>query len=97
MGEADAQVGDSIMRKTDITYGQLDRVLRSLGFSCRPGSNDPPGRVYEHKKAGAIIMVPAYADTDKVFEHHLAAARTELENFGIANPAAFAARLQKAG
>jgi hypothetical protein len=85
------------MRRTDVTYGQLDKVLRSLGFTCRPGSNDPPGRIYEHKKAGAIIMLPAVPDSDKVYEHHLAAARSELDNFAIADSRTFAAKLQKAG
>jgi hypothetical protein len=84
-------------RIPDVTYGQLEKVLRSLGFTCRPGNNDPPGRVYEHKETGATIRLPAFPETDKVFEHHLVAARGELDNFGIADPAAFAAKLQKAG
>jgi hypothetical protein len=85
------------MKRTDVTYGQLDKVLRSLGFSCRPAKHDPPGRVYEHKEAGAVIMLPAVLDTEKVFEHHLTAARVELDNFGIASPSVFAAKLQRAG
>ena len=82
------------MRRTDVTYGQLDKVLRSLGFTVRPGFNDPPGRIYEHKSAGAIIMLPAVSESDRVFEYHLAAVRTELDNFGLANPTVFAAKLQ---
>ena len=85
------------MTRTDVTYGQLDKVLRSLGFSCRPSQNDPPGRVYEHPKAGAVVLLPGYPETDKVFEYHLVAVRTELDNFGIADPTAFDAKLQKAG
>jgi hypothetical protein len=83
------------MRRTDVTYGQLDRVLRSLGLSCRPAQHDPPGRIYEHKEAGAMIMLPVFRESDKVYEHHLAAARLELENFGLADPTVFAAKLQK--
>jgi hypothetical protein len=86
-----------IMRRTEVTYGQLDRVLQSLGFSFRPAQHDPPGRIYEHPAAGAMIMLPAYSDGDKVYEHHLAAARVELENFGLAEATVFAAKLQKAG
>jgi hypothetical protein len=56
-----------------------------------------PGRIYEHPEAGAMIMLPAVRDSDKVYEHHLAAARLELENFGLADPTVFAAKLQKAG
>ncbi len=85
------------MKRSEVTYGQLDQVLRSLGFSCHPSTKDPPGRVYEHKKAGAMILLPAFAETDKVFEHHLAAVRIELDNFGIADPTTFATKLQKAG
>ena len=85
------------MRRTEITYGQLDKVLRSLGFTCRPGSNDPPGRVYEHKSTGAIIMLPTFQEKDMVYEHHLLAARSELNEFGIADSTTFDAKLQKAG
>ncbi|MCI0457038.1 MAG: hypothetical protein L0Z62_08670 [Gemmataceae bacterium] len=85
------------MKRTEVTYGQLDEVLRSLGFSCRPARHDPPGRIYEHKESGAVIMLPAVAESDKVFEHHLAVVRTELDNFGLADPSVFAAKLQKAG
>jgi hypothetical protein len=84
------------MKRSKVTYAQLDKVLRSLGFSCQPSSNDPPGRIYEHKKTGAVILLPAFPESDRVFEYHLVAVRGELDNFGIANPTAFAARLQKA-
>jgi hypothetical protein len=85
------------MKRTDVTYGQLDKVLRSLGFSCRPAKHDPPGTIYEHKEAGAVIMLPEFAESENVFEHHLLAVRTELDNFGLANPSVFAAKFQKAG
>jgi hypothetical protein len=84
------------MRRTEATYGQLDKVLRSLGFSCRPARHEPPGRIYEHE-AGAVIMLPAMPDSDKVFEHHLVAVRTELDNFGLAAPSAFEAELDEVG
>lgn len=85
------------MTRTDVTYGQVDKVLRSLGFSCRPATHDPPGHIYEHEETGAVIMLPMFVETDKVFEHHLVAVRTELDNFGLADPSVFAAKLQKAG
>jgi hypothetical protein len=84
------------MKRSKVTYGQLDKVLRSLGFSCRPSEKDPPGRIYEHKKTGAVILLPAFVESDRVFEYHLVAVRGELDNFGIANPTAFTAKLQKA-
>jgi hypothetical protein len=85
------------MTQADVTYGQLDETLRSLGFSCRPAKHDPPGRVYEHKETGAMILLPAFPESDKVYEHHMVAVRMELDHFGIADPTAFAAKLQKAG
>lgn len=85
------------MKRTEATYGQLDKVLRSLGFSCRAAKHDPPGRIYEHKDAGAVIMLPEVAESENVLDHHLVAVRTELDNFGLADPSVFAAKLQKAG
>lgn len=85
------------MNRTEVTYGQLDKVLHSFGFSCRPTQHDPPGRIYEHKKTGAVVLLPEYPENDRVFEHHLVAARMELDNFGLADPSVFAAKLQKAG
>lgn len=85
------------MNRTDVTYRQLDKVLRSLGFSHRPAKHDPPGHIYEHKASGAVIMLPELAESDTLFEYQLAAVRTELDNFGLADPSVFAAKLQKAG
>jgi hypothetical protein len=85
------------MKRSSVTYGQLDEVLRSFGFSCRPTKHDPPGRFYEHKESGAIVMLPAYPDSDKVFEYHLVTVRTELDNFGLADSTVFADKLQKVG
>jgi hypothetical protein len=85
------------MDSTNVTYGQLDKVLRSLGFSCRPARHDPPGLVYEHKATGAIIMLPMVSESDPVAKHHLVAAQTEADNFGLANPSVFTAKLQRAG
>jgi hypothetical protein len=85
------------MKRTDVTYGQLNKVLRSLGFTSRLLEGEPPARRYEHKATGAAITLPPYPETDFVLAHHLAAAQGILDNFGIADPTAFAAKLQKAG
>lgn len=81
------------MKRTNVTYGQLEKVLRGLGCTCRSGNNDPPGRIYEHPITGALVMPPAFPESDKVYEHHLAAARMEVDDFGIADPKTFAATL----
>jgi hypothetical protein len=86
------------MKRSNVTYGQVDKILRSLGFSCRLIKDDPPPtRVYQHKEAGAMIMLPAFPERQKVFEYHLASVRTELDNFGIADPTTFDSKLRKAG
>ena len=85
------------MKKTDVTYGQLDKVLRSLGFSCRLVKGDPPARRYEHKESGALISLPPFPETDSVLDSHLLIARTTLDLFGIAEPTVFDANFQKAG
>ena len=86
------------MKRTDVTYGQLNKVLRSLGFSCRMSTTlRTPARVYEDKGSGAVIFLPPFPESEHVLEYHLILVRTTLDGFGIADPTAFAARLQKAG
>jgi hypothetical protein len=85
-----------MMRRTDVTYGQLDKTLRSLGFSCRLVSGEPPARRYEHKETGAGFSVPPFPETDFVLEYHLVAARTIADLFGVADPKVFDAQIQKA-
>jgi hypothetical protein len=84
------------MKRTDVTYGQLDKALRALGFSCRLLKNDPPARLYEHKESGALVMIPPFPETDFVLDHHLVEARTAADRFGLADPEAFDAQLRKA-
>ena len=85
------------MKRTEFTYAQLDKVLRSLGFSCRLVKGDPPARVYEHKETGAYITMPPFPETDFVLDYHLVGARTTVDLFGIADPKVFDRKLQKAG
>ena len=84
------------MTTTEVTYGQLDRALRSLGFSSRLVQGKPPARHYEHKETGAFITVPPFPESDRVLEHHLVTARVTLDGFDIAEPTSFAEQLQKA-
>jgi hypothetical protein len=85
------------MTTTELTYGQLDRVLRSLGFSSRLVQSKPPARHYEHQETGAFITIPPFPESDRVLEHHLVTVRVTLDGFGIADPTAFAEQIQKAG
>ncbi len=84
--------------RTNVTYGQLDRVLRSLGFSCRVDGDDPPARVYKHDdRPEATIILPAFPKRDKVLDYHLVAVRTTLDLNGIVEVTDFAARFKKTG
>lgn len=85
------------MKRTEVTYGQLDRVLRSLGFTCREIEGDPPALRYEHKETGALVSLHPFPKTDLVLDHHLVGVRTTLDLFGIADPTVFDAKLRKAG
>ena len=46
---------------------------------------------------GCMIVAARFPREPKVFEHHFLAARFELDDFGIADPATFEAKLRKAG
>jgi hypothetical protein len=96
MGCAASSDGRVIVKRADVTYGQLDRVLRALGFSCRLVTEVPPARVYEHPESGAWILVPFFPEDDLVLDYHLANVRNTLDGFGIAAPKVFEAKLQKA-
>ncbi len=85
------------MNQASVTYGQLDRALRSLGFTCRLITDEPAARIYSHVETGAFITVPAYPEDEKVYEHHLVTVRATLDGFGIADPTEFTADLQKVG
>ena len=85
------------MTTTDVTYGQLDKVLRALGFSSSLVQGKPPARHYEHRQTGAFITVPPLPEHARVLEHHLVTVRVTLDGFGIADPSAFAAQLRQAG
>jgi hypothetical protein len=85
------------MKRTEVTYGQIDKVLRGLGFSCRVVTEEPATRVYEHQASGAWIMLPDFPDGDHVLDFHLADVQTTLEGFGIADRKLFDAKIHKAG
>jgi len=53
-------------------------------------------RVYEHKETGASLMLPPLPAEDRVLAHHLVGARVMVEEYGIAEPKAFDAKLRKA-
>ena len=83
--------------KADVTYGQLDKVLRSFGFKRHELDPNGKGIRYDHEKAGTWITLPLFPEEDHVLVHHLNHVRSTLNDFGIAAPSVFEAKLQKAG
>ena len=82
---------------TKVTYSQLDKVLRTLGFTGRPVPLQTEALVYEHPETGAVIILPAASDQKRALPHHLAAVQGTLKEYGIADPLDLAGELQKAG
>jgi hypothetical protein len=81
-----------------ITYGKLDEIIRSFGFEGWTNeSSKPPARVYKHEASGAMFLLPVTPDDEEVQAWHLVGIRMTLDNFGVAAPAEFDSRLQKAG
>lgn len=82
---------------TEVTYGQLDKVLHLLGFRGRVETSEPKARVYKHDASGALIPL-AYFDDDKVvLPYHMGVVQATHKTYGIAEPLDFAQELQKAG
>jgi hypothetical protein len=84
------------MKRLEVTYGQLDRVLRFLGFTRRFIAKEPPAVLYEHNETGALISFPPFNEDETVSRLRLSTARAVLEMFDLLDPLAFGAELQKA-
>ncbi|MBA4066190.1 MAG: hypothetical protein C0501_21240 [Isosphaera sp.] len=79
----------------EVTYHQLDTILREYGFSVSVYQKDT--RVYKHPATGALLAFPILPADTAVRPHHMVGTRMTLDAFGIADPPEFAARLQQAG
>ncbi len=79
------------MKRTDVPYGQLDKVPR-VRVLLPDAGRGAPTRVYDHEESGASIMLPRFPANDRVLEHHLVGVRTALDNFGIAESKVFDAK-----
>ena len=77
---------------SEVSYAQLDEVLRTLGFSSRA---DKKALVYRHKETGALIVLPASTAEENVLLHHLGTVRMTLDSYGIADPLDLASRLKE--
>lgn len=79
---------------SEITYGRLDEVLRSLGFSSQ--IVDGKSRLYSDKTTGALIALPVFPEEQYVLPRHLLAVHFILDSYGIANPTDLTRDLSKA-
>ncbi len=80
---------------SEVTYGQVDRVLRSRGFSRRVATFQTKAAIYEHQPTGALVVLPEEPDEARVSPEHLAIVRGTLDVFGIAAPRELETELQK--
>jgi hypothetical protein len=78
-----------------LTYGRLDKALRSLNFAVR--TVDGEARIYRHGTNGAAIYLPDVPFEQTVLPHHLVMVRTILQQYDIPAPPDFALKLQTAG
>jgi hypothetical protein len=84
-------------KRSDVTFGQLNRILASLGVSRRVSKKGPSANIYEHPDRGLITALPVYAEDERVLAAHIAAVRHLLDQFGIIDAKNFDTELQKAG
>jgi hypothetical protein len=80
-----------------MTYGRLDKVLRSLGFTVtilQDGGRT--ARAYQHPESGAGITLPKFPDEQEVQAGHLVVVRAILDGFGIPEPLELASRVPRA-
>jgi hypothetical protein len=82
------------MRDTGVTYGQLDQVLRALGFEVRVEAGKH--RLYTHEATGALMSLPDRKPTESVHPTYLSATRTVFQNYDLADEVEFYALLKKA-
>ena len=83
------------MAEINLTYGQLDKALRSHGFVAH--TLEGKARIYKHEATGAKIILPDAPLAETVLPHHLIVVRTVFKEFNLAEPAALASNLKRVG
>ncbi len=80
---------------SELTYDELEQMLRSLGFSVH--LLDEHIRGYQHDASGARLTLPNLPGQEKVLPRHVMAVRTVLDAFGFPEPEEFAGHVPRAG
>ncbi len=77
----------------NVTYGRLDEVLRTLGFTLRGVEEE--NKIYRHEATEAWVILPEFPADLEVIPRHLLMVRSVLEAYGIADPLDLSAELQR--
>jgi hypothetical protein len=77
-----------------VTYGRLEEVLLSLGFSFH--GVEEKNKVFRHDQTGALIIYPEFPPDDPVLPRHLLLVQSILPAYGIADATVLSRELQKA-
>jgi hypothetical protein len=85
------QTNGAEIPRSRVTYGQIDNVLRSYGFSACTTDN---ARIYDHESTGARISFPLLPLTDLAYPHHVGMVLSAFKVYGLADQLDLAARLQ---
>ena len=68
-----------IKRIDGLTYGDLDKALRGLGFEVTENGD----RTYFDPRSGGRVSFPKFSLSEPLAAYHFVAARGFLDNFGI--------------
>jgi hypothetical protein len=70
-----------------LTYGELQALLRQLGFQTVRSSG--PQKVFRNSTVDALIVLPPFSAAEPVRPHHLATVRKLVIDKGIADTEVF--------
>jgi len=83
------------MPDTTLTYGQLDEILRTHGFTVH--TLEGRARIYKHETTEATVILPDSPFADNVLPHHLIVVRTVLHEFDLPEPVGLTLSLRLVG
>lgn len=68
---------------SDLNYGELEAVLRQLGFESVRSTG--PQNVFQNAAFDALIVLPPFSAAERVRPHHLTSVRKLVVEKGIAD------------
>lgn len=79
---------------SEMTYGRMETVLGTLGFSFR--GVEEKNKIFLHDATGAVVIFPEFPPERPVLPRHLLAVKSILHSYGIADPVVFSTQVQQA-